>query len=412
MSHAGTLAVTAGSFFGKKDYKNALLCFDQSIGLLESEGGDMSAKRRAWIYAHRGETSFRVADNRNQVLSDSELDDLLNNAEKGFLKAIEIDSGYAWAHAHLGELYRYQVNRIGISSQQRQNYFAKGKAAFKKATELDDKYAWAYSHWGAMLANMRTDYAEALDLLRKNLEIRRNTDAWAYANQVVCYYQEKNMSRAFNALFSSISINPHIFTKSIFPAAQITDPMELSFRDQFIWALRNYLDVNHKASLPDEQEGALAGFYQPFIYYFSVIQQVVSWLADEDYSVVENIPDFGEITDWSRKQTREDLYRHAGWHALVYKVGTSREQALVDAAADQGILENYPSLDQVKKKALDLLGQALKGLNTELPRDKELLDLALVDIVWYEMAGDVANCIPDNFKKYLGYGKPKQKGES
>ncbi len=394
MSFAATLAVTAGSFLEKKDFKNALLSFDQCIEKLGEE--KLTPRRVAWIYAHRAETHLNVAQKRSLVMSDIDVNKQMERAREDYEMAIDADPTYAWAYAHLGELCRHQVNRMGISPKVRQEYFELGKKSFKKACELDDQYAWAWSHWGALLGNMRTDYKQSLEYLRRALIIRRNTDAWAFANEVVGHYQENNMARAFNALFSSISIDPNIFTHAIFPAAEILNHRDLNIRDQFLWALRNFIVVKHKAGLKDEQAGPLKGFYEPFAFYFSLVQQVISWLADEvDPDKV--LPDKNE---WESDAVglgvdNEATYRLAGVHALIYKALSTRNQG---SEAD---------LNELKDRALTLLRKALKGLNPQIPRDKELLDLALRDVAWYELAAEVDALVPEDFKKFLGYGRNK-----
>ncbi len=393
MSKAATMAATAGSFYEKKDYQNALLCFDKSIALLDD--ADLSPRRVAWIYAHRAETNQFVAANRGSVMADEDVSRMLAQAEQDYHAAIAADESYAWAHAHLGELCRQQVNSLAISAAERDRLFDLGRKSFKRAVELDAKYCWAYSHWGALLINMRTDYQEALEHLRKAQKIKHYSDAWVYANEMVAYYQQDNMTRAFNSLVCSISIDEGIFTKTVFPAEQIFNGRKLSIQEQFLWALRNYLAAKNHAKSSGEKRGPLKHFYGPFIHYFSVVQHVVSWLADGDIAdAVKNAPEAPELEKLrgpKRSKAREEAYRKGGLMALAYKAAT------LDTHANPAIT------GALKKDAIEHLSSALKDLDPQYPRDKELLDLAIRDVALFELADDIKAHIPENFKEHLGY---------
>jgi len=393
MSKAATMAATAGSFFEKKDYKNALICFDQSISLLGDE--KLTPQRVAWIYAHRAETYQLVAGARGTVLSDEDVNRMLDQAERDYHSALAADETYAWGHAHLGELCRQQVSRFDIRGSERKRLDALGRKSFARAVELDPNYAWAYAHWGAFLINMRTDYEEALDHLRKAQKLRHYNDAWVFANEMVAHYQQDNMKRAFNALVCSISIDTSVFTSTVFPAEQIFNGRKMDVSEQFLWALRNFLAAKHRAKGSEEQRGPLKGFYEPFVHYFTIVQHVVSWLADGDIrdamdSAPEPLPPLPP-NNTSRSAEREENYRRAGLLALAYKA------SLLDKHAPPG------TSDKLKKEAMSHLGPALIGLDPQYPRDKELLDLAIRDVALFELADDIKQHIPENFQKFLGY---------
>lgn len=381
MAHAALAALNA------KDYQDALNRFDQCISAFVIEA--LPARKKAWLYAHRAEAAFKLAQSRHEVYFDPAVNALLDEAEVYCKHALQADDTYAWAWAHLGELCRYQVNRFDLLEEQRDHFFQQGIAAFQRSTECHPNYAWAHRHWGAMLANHRSDFDQALEHLQLCLKLSNSRDAWAYANLVICYYQRGDMARAFNALFCAISIDPMSFQDSLFPAAHLERKRTLSLGDQFKWTLHLALAVEHHAKQPAESEGPLKGFYRPFEAYCKYVQLVISRLIDGD-----QLPGVWHPVDEVYEDASlmaEQRYRTAGLAALEYKVRLANSR--------QACPDDKKALERLKAQAIAQLTDVVANIDLRSIRGKALTELLLQDMVWHGLK--VSHLVPDKFKQCL-----------
>lgn len=387
MSFVDPMAHAALDALDRKDYLDALNRFDQCVSTFVIE--DLPARKRAWIYAHRAESSFKLAQSRHKIYFDPEVEVLLDEAETFFKHAVDTDETYAWAWAHLGELCRYQVNRFDVSEERSELFFQKGVEAFQKAAEHHPKYAWAHRHWGALLANHRSNYEQALEHLQLCLKLTNSRDAWAFANLVVCYYQLGDMPHAFNALFCAISIEPLIFQDSLFPASHLHRNRKLTLSDQFKWALHLSLTVEHQAKQPEENEGPLKSFYRPFEAYCKYVQLVISRLVDGD--PLPGVWHQAHEASDDAALRAEQNYRTAGLAALEYKVRLANSR--------QGCPDDKKALETLKTQAIDQLAAVVASIDLRSLRGKALIELVLQDMVWYGLK--VSHLVPDKFKQCL-----------
>jgi tetratricopeptide (TPR) repeat protein len=387
MSFVDPMAHAALAALNGKDYQDALNRFDQCISTFGIE--DLPTSKQAWIYAHRAEAACQLAQSRHKCYFDPDVDALLDEAEVSFNHALQADPAYAWAWAHLGELCRYQANRFDALCEQREQFFHKGIDAFQKATEHHPKYAWAHRHWGALLANHRSNYDQALVHLQLCLKLSNNRDAWAYANLIICYYQQGDMPRAFNALFCAISIDPLIFQDTLFPASHLHRHRTLSLGDQFKWALRLALYVEDHARIPEENDGPLKGFYRPFEAYCKYVHLVFSRLADGEAppGVWHPAPEVHH----DPTLMNEYNYRTAGLAALEYKVRLANSR--------QGCPEDKKALTQLKAQAAAQLTAVVENIDLRSLRGRALTELLLQDMVWHGLK--VSHLVPDKFKQCL-----------
>jgi Tfp pilus assembly protein PilF len=83
-----------------------------------------------------------------------------DEAAQEYRKAIELDPLYAWPHNNLGMILEVWLNRCVEAEQE-----------YRKAIELDPLYAWPHNNLGILLANKLNRYDEAEQEYRKAIEL-------------------------------------------------------------------------------------------------------------------------------------------------------------------------------------------------------------------------------------------------
>jgi tetratricopeptide (TPR) repeat protein len=162
-------------------------------------------------------------------------DGKLNEAEVFYLKAIELDPEFAYAHASLGSLYYWMNNRT------------KGEEHFTKALNLLDRltekeklwiqariegfrgnYEEAVLKYNIYLRNypsssnawyrlgynymMLDRYEEAIAAFNKSLEIHQDKDPNAYINIATCYGNLEDFQQSVEFYLKAFAINPNLLT--------------------------------------------------------------------------------------------------------------------------------------------------------------------------------------------------------
>ncbi|MCJ7446513.1 MAG: tetratricopeptide repeat protein [Bacteroidales bacterium] len=162
-------------------------------------------------------------------------DGKLNEAEVFYLKAIELDPEFAYAHASLGSLYYWMNNRT------------KGEEHFTKALNLLDRltekeklwiqariegfrgnYEEAVLNYNIYLRNypsssnawyrlgynymMLDRYEEAIAAFNKSLEIHQDKDPNAYINIATCYGNLEDFQQSVEFYLKAFAINPNLLT--------------------------------------------------------------------------------------------------------------------------------------------------------------------------------------------------------
>ena len=160
-------------------------------------------------------------------------DGKLNEAEVFYLKAIELDPEFAYAHASLGSLYYWMNNRT------------KGEEHFTKALNLLDRLTEKEKLWiQARIEGFRGNYEEAvlkyniylrnypsssdawyrlgynymmlsrceeaIAAFNKSLEIHKDKDPNAYINIATCYKILKKYQQSVEFYLKAFTINPNL----------------------------------------------------------------------------------------------------------------------------------------------------------------------------------------------------------
>lgn len=222
------------------EYDDAIGMFDKAIKNAEEK--PEKPRRIAWTYAHRGEAYFQRGLTKKDY-EDAEYDFFHENEEaeddgsaiSDFNTALErVGNNYAWAHAHLGEVYRIKAYHVveeedGDAVEQYQLAID----SFDKAIKQDPHYAWALAHRGATICNARGDiggYKEALSNLKYADELMGDEYAWAKAYKAVAYAllgedlggDEKNYQRAFAEMNLAVMADSRVLEKAFEPGKSQT----------------------------------------------------------------------------------------------------------------------------------------------------------------------------------------------
>lgn len=133
-----------------------------------SDGGQLQFmdpnKLYYWLMAHLGNSGIEMTldiyrvDNGNMVYSEK-IWEHTRLFRYQFSQAIVANPEYAWAYAHLGEMYRNIANSFfsfaSTGTEKRNNYYMVSYVLFEIATELKQDYTWANAHFSASIVNAR-----------------------------------------------------------------------------------------------------------------------------------------------------------------------------------------------------------------------------------------------------------------
>ena len=165
------------------------------------------------------------------------MDGRLDEAEALFLKAIELDPEFAYAHAYLGSLYYWENNRM-----KGEEYFTKALNLLNRLTEKEKlwiqatvekfrgnheeavlkyniylrNYPESSEAWFSLGYNyMMSDRCEeAIAAFNRSLEIHQDKDPSAYINIATCYDNLGNFQQSVKFYLEAINLNPKLLTVS------------------------------------------------------------------------------------------------------------------------------------------------------------------------------------------------------
>jgi tetratricopeptide (TPR) repeat protein len=162
-------------------------------------------------------------------------DGKLGEAEALFLKAIELDPEFAYAHASLGSLYYWNNNR-----KKGEEHFTKALNLSNRLTEKEKlwiqarvegfrgnfeeavlkyniylrNYPSSSDAWFRLGYNymMLDRYEEAIAAFNKSLEIHQDKDPNAYVNIATCYGNLEKFQKSIEFYLKAVDLNPKLLT--------------------------------------------------------------------------------------------------------------------------------------------------------------------------------------------------------
>ncbi|MEG5038832.1 MULTISPECIES: hypothetical protein [unclassified Microcoleus] len=102
-------------------------------------------RKEAVAFARQGETLRLMGTQKEDEEGGQKL---FEDATSLFERAIDADSTYAWAWAHLGATLSYQGGMCKRRTTEKLDLYSQAEDRFKRATELNSSYTWAWAQRG------------------------------------------------------------------------------------------------------------------------------------------------------------------------------------------------------------------------------------------------------------------------
>ncbi len=157
----------------------------------------------------------------------------LEEAEKAYLKTIEIDKKYKWSWTNLGNLYAEHLERIEDAEK-----------AYLKAIDIDVNYAPAWNGLGNLYQDHLLKYIEAEKAYLEAIKI--NGDIYAKYNLVFLYRDKLNRIKEAKEIFDNIPedkdiIDSHFLHQALFAFYEGNKGIGKEFITKALNKIKDYL---------------------------------------------------------------------------------------------------------------------------------------------------------------------------